>query len=94
MSGKTIIGYKAVIKAYEDGFLVGEKREYYSAPFKRKKDAQAWLDKMMEQNEQVDRDIDYENSLVFRLKVPSRAVVKAMTDKPRQPAVTVGRKSR
>ena len=88
-----MIAWKAVVKAY-DGLLLGGNRECYSSPFERKKDAKAWLDTVMEQNENVDCEIDYENSLIFRIAVPSRVVVKAKSDKPRPPAVTVGRPSR
>jgi len=89
-----MIAYKAVVKAYS-GVLLGGKSEHYSAPFERKKDAKDWLNTVMEQNEDADREIDYENSMVFRLKLPSKVVVKAKRDKKaRTPAVTVGRKSR
>ncbi len=88
-----MIAWKAVVKAY-DGVLLGGSRECYSAPFERKKDAKAWLNTLMEQNENADREVDYENSLIFRIAVPSKVVVKAKNDKPRPPSVIVGRPSR
>jgi len=88
-----MIAWKAVVKAYE-GLLVGGQKEHYSAPFERKKDAKAWLDIVMEGNEEAEREIDYENSLVFRISVPSRVVIKAKKDKPRPKAVTMGRPSK
>lgn len=91
---RSMIAWKAIVKAY-DGLLLGGVKEYYSTPFARKKDAKAWLDVAFETNEKANREIDYENSLVFRIAVPSRVVIKAKKDdKPRAPAVTFGRSSR
>ena len=88
-----MIAWKAILKAYS-GTLLGDKRENVSAPHVRKNDAQDWLDRLIEQNEQADKDIDYEHSLVFRISCPGKYAIKAKGDKPRPPAVVFGRNGR
>ena len=84
--------WKVMVKAYS-GVLLGGQSKVYSAPFARKQDAQAWLDTVIDQNDEAEREVDYEASGVFKGEYPRRAVVQPVGDKPRPPAVTVGRNS-
>jgi len=84
--------WKAVVKA-EEGVLLGGKNVHYSAPFERKKDAKAWMDTVVEQNEEAGCEVNYEDTVVFSGLYPRKSVVKAQRSKPRPPARAIGRKS-